>query len=105
MVLEQLDCQEAQAIETSQLETNALLGSISKRCITTLIIFQKNMNKRSKISLAWSKKSMKEEELMTLLEEMIVEVGKEAMGSFFLKNYQMSNFDFKMAKFGCFLGF
>jgi hypothetical protein len=42
---------------------------------------------------------------MTLLEEMIVEVGKEAMGSFFLKNYQMSNFDFKMAKFGCFLGF
>jgi len=65
MVLEQLDCWEAQVRKTSQLKTNALLGSISKRCIMTLIVFQENMNKRSKTSLAWSKKSMKEEELMT----------------------------------------
>jgi hypothetical protein len=60
--LEQLDCQEAQAIEASQLETTiakkhkqemhhnfdgllrklettTLLGSTSKKCITTLVVF------------------------------------------------------------------
>jgi hypothetical protein len=34
--------------------------------------------------LPWSKRSM-EEELMTLLEEMIIEVGKEVMGRFFFQ--------------------
>jgi hypothetical protein len=43
------------------------------------------MNKRSETSLAWNKKSMKEEELMTLLEETIIEVGKEVTGRFFFQ--------------------
>jgi len=57
-----------------------------------LIVFQENMNKRSKKSLAWSKKNMKEEKLMTLLEEMIIEVGKEVMGRFFFPKVEASRF-------------
>jgi hypothetical protein len=48
MALEQLDYWEAQVRKTSQLETTGLLGSTSKRYITSLIIFKKNMNMTNK---------------------------------------------------------
>ncbi len=47
MALEQLDCQEAQASEASQLEIIVLPRSTSKKCIMNLIVFHKNVNKRN----------------------------------------------------------
>jgi hypothetical protein len=48
MALEQLDYWEAQVRKTSQLETTTLLGSTSKRYITSLIVFKENTSKRNK---------------------------------------------------------